>query len=74
MRYLVFALILLCLAGCGGYELKNLAADPAYSALRTRLESEYAKQAKAIDFKIPEFADKPGEAGDGTALQGAYLL
>ena len=48
------------------YELKNLAADPAYSALRTRLESEYAKQAKAIDFKIPEFADKPGEAGDGS--------
>ena len=48
------------------YELKNLAADPAYSALRTRLEAEYAKQAKAIDFKIPEFADKPGEAGDGS--------
>jgi len=48
------------------YELKNLAADPAYSALRTRLETEYAKQAKAIDFKIPEFADKPGEAGDGS--------
>ena len=47
------------------YELKNLAADPAHSVLRKQLEAEYEKQAKAIDFKIPDFADKPGAAGDG---------
>ena len=47
------------------YELKNLAADPAYADLRKQLEAEYAKQAKAIDFKIPDFADKPGEANEG---------
>jgi arylsulfatase A-like enzyme len=45
------------------YEVKNLAADPAYAELRQRLEAEYAKQAKAVDFRIPDFADKPGPAG-----------
>jgi arylsulfatase A-like enzyme len=47
------------------YELKNLAVDPAHSALRKQLEAEYDKQAKAIDFKIPDFADKPAADGDG---------
>jgi arylsulfatase A-like enzyme len=46
------------------YEVKNLAADPAYAGLRQRLEAEYVKQAKAIEFMIPEFADKPSAAGD----------
>jgi arylsulfatase A-like enzyme len=46
------------------YEVKNLAADPAYAELRQRLEAEYVKQAKAIEFMIPEFADKPSAAGD----------
>ncbi len=46
------------------YEVKNLAADPAYAELRQRLEAEYVKQLKAIEFTIPEFADKPSAAGD----------
>jgi arylsulfatase A-like enzyme len=48
------------------YELKNLAADPAYADLRKKLEAEYERQAKAIDFRIPDYAGKPGtedEAG-----------
>jgi arylsulfatase A-like enzyme len=49
------------------YEIKNLAADPAYADLRKKLEAEYDKQAKAIDFKIPDYADKPAADGqEGT--------
>ncbi|MEY3548550.1 MAG: hypothetical protein RLZZ552_917, partial [Verrucomicrobiota bacterium] len=46
------------------YEVKNLAADPAYAELLQRLEAEYAKQAKAIDFRVPDFADRPGADDD----------
>jgi arylsulfatase A-like enzyme len=46
------------------YEVKNLAADPAYAELRQRLEAEYAKQAKAVDFRVPDFADRPGADDD----------
>jgi arylsulfatase A-like enzyme len=45
------------------YETRNLAADPAYADLRKKLEAEYDKQAKAIDFKVPTFADQPAPAG-----------
>ncbi|MFO0810573.1 MAG: sulfatase-like hydrolase/transferase [Gemmataceae bacterium] len=41
------------------YELKNLANDPAAAEVRKSLEAEYDRQAKAIDFRIPDFADKP---------------
>lgn len=43
------------------YEIKNLANDPSAGELRRKLEAEYTKQAQAIDFKIPDFADKPGD-------------
>jgi arylsulfatase A-like enzyme len=46
------------------YEVKNLAGDPAYADLRQKLEAEYAKQAKAIGFAVPEFADKSPAAGE----------
>jgi len=45
------------------YEIKNLASDPAHADLRKSLEAEYEKQAKAIDFKIPDNADKPPADG-----------
>jgi len=45
------------------YETRNLASDPAAADLRQKLESEYDKQAKAIAFKIPTFADQPAPAG-----------
>ena len=48
------------------YEMKNLAADSAYAELRQTLEIEYEQEAKAIDFKIPDFADQPAPNASGT--------
>ena len=45
------------------YETKNLAADPAYAELRKSLDTEYERQATAIGFRIPDFADKPPADG-----------
>jgi arylsulfatase A-like enzyme len=45
------------------YETKNLAADPAHAELRKSLEAEYQKQAQAVGFRIPEFADMPPADG-----------
>jgi arylsulfatase A-like enzyme len=53
------------------YELKNLSADPAYADLRKQLEAEYDKQARAIDFKIPDYADKPAADGQEGAKKKA---
>jgi arylsulfatase A-like enzyme len=39
------------------YETKNLANDPGHANLRRDLEAEYDRQARAIDFRIPDFAD-----------------
>jgi arylsulfatase A-like enzyme len=39
------------------YETKNLAADPAAKQLRAAMQDEFDRQAKAIDFRIPDFAD-----------------
>lgn len=44
------------------YELKNLYDDPAAAGLREQLEAEYDRQAKAIGFHVPDFADKPDAA------------
>jgi arylsulfatase A-like enzyme len=41
------------------YQIKNLIQDPNSAELRRRLEAEYDRQARAIDFRIPEFADVP---------------
>jgi arylsulfatase A-like enzyme len=45
------------------YETHNLAADPAHAELRRSLEAEYQKQAAAIAFRIPDFADQPPADG-----------
>ena len=53
------------------YEIRNLAADPAYAELRRKLEAEYDKQSKAIGFTVPAFADKPeAEDADGAKKKG----
>ena len=44
------------------YELKNLINDSASTDLRKQLEAEYDKQAAAIQFTVPPYADKPGDA------------
>ena len=41
------------------YEIHNLFEDPAAKALREKMESDYTAQAKAVDFHIPDYADKP---------------
>jgi arylsulfatase A-like enzyme len=41
------------------YQLKNLLRDPGSADLRRRLEAEYDRQARAIEFHIPDFADTP---------------
>jgi arylsulfatase A-like enzyme len=53
------------------YETRNLAADAASADLRRKLEAEYDKQAKAIGFVIPDFADKPPAAGEEPRKKGA---
>ena len=53
------------------YEIKNLAADPAYADLRKKLEAEYEKQAQAIAFRIPDYADKPAAEGQEGAKKKA---
>lgn len=41
------------------YELKNLWSDPAAAGLRKELEAEYDRQAAAIAFRVPDYADSP---------------
>jgi arylsulfatase A-like enzyme len=41
------------------YETRNLFDDPKHADLRRELEAEYERQASAIGFRIPEFADDP---------------
>ena len=43
------------------YEMKNLANDPGSRELMARMSAEFDREVKATDFKIPEYAHKPGE-------------
>jgi arylsulfatase A-like enzyme len=52
------------------YETKNLAADPAHKDLLSRMQSEFDQQAKATQFEIPDYADKPGEGDQPAAKKG----
>jgi arylsulfatase A-like enzyme len=40
------------------YETNNLARDPVHAKLLKRMDAEFQKQAKAVDFKFPDYADK----------------
>lgn len=51
------------------YETKNLFHDPGSAELRRQLEAEYERQAQAIQFRIPAFADQP--PADGSLPQPA---
>jgi arylsulfatase A-like enzyme len=42
------------------YETKNLAKDPQSKDLLARMTAEFDAQVKATDFRIPDYADKPG--------------
>jgi arylsulfatase A-like enzyme len=39
------------------YEIKNLASDPAAKDLRAKMQAEFDRQAKVVEFRIPDFAD-----------------
>lgn len=41
------------------YEMNNLADDPAHRSLRRRMEAEFERQAEAVEFRIPDYADEP---------------
>ena len=43
------------------YETKNLAGDPGHRELLARMNAEFDRQVKATDFRIPDYAHKPGE-------------
>jgi N-acetylglucosamine-6-sulfatase len=39
------------------YEIKNLVNDPASKDLVAKMQTEFDRQSKAVDFRIPDFAD-----------------
>lgn len=43
------------------YQMKNLAKEESSAGLRRELEAEYDRQSKAIEFRIPDFADSPSK-------------
>ncbi|MGZ5544935.1 MAG: sulfatase/phosphatase domain-containing protein, partial [Limisphaerales bacterium] len=44
------------------YEMNNLATNAAQKNFRAELESEFERQAKKVDFRIPDYADKPDDS------------
>lgn len=43
------------------YETKNLVSDPEHKDLLERMTVELGRQEKAVNFRVPDYADKPGE-------------
>lgn len=43
------------------YEKRNLVKDPSGKALLDRMTAEFDRQAKAVQFAVPPWADKVGE-------------
>lgn len=41
------------------FETRNLYGDPARAALRANLEAEYDRLAKALDYRVPDYVDRP---------------
>jgi len=46
------------------YETKNLVADPAQKDLLDQMRTEFERQEKAVEFTIPDYADKPPAPGE----------
>lgn len=45
------------------YETKNLISDPAHKDLLGQMTAEFDRQAQAMDYRVPDYADKPGKPG-----------
>jgi len=43
------------------YEIKNLYYDAGSATLRQEMESRYTAESKAVNFKVPDYADKPAK-------------
>ncbi len=58
------------------YETRNLAADPAHAELRRRLEAEYERLAREVEYHVPDFADEkqPATAAPAAAVRNAWVL
>src|SRR6185436_18648147 len=41
------------------YEISNLAHDAGAKPLLDKMESEYEQESQRVDFKVPDYADKP---------------
>ena len=52
------------------YEMKNLAADPAHKDLLARMQAEFDQQVKLTQYRIPDYADKPGVGDQPAAKKG----
>ncbi|MCX6953359.1 MAG: sulfatase [Verrucomicrobia bacterium] len=46
------------------YETKNLARDPSRAALLARLNAEFDREANAVAFAVPAYADDPNAPGE----------
>jgi arylsulfatase A-like enzyme len=56
------------------YEMKNLVKDKTAADLLKTMEAEYDRQAKAIDFRVPPFADDPKKELTKKALDAWVLI
>ena len=52
------------------YETKNLVADPAHKDLLARMQAEFDQQVKLTQYRIPDYADKPGTGDQPAAKKG----
>lgn len=51
------------------FETRNLASIPQHAALRQKLEAEYERQSRAVQYHVPDFADekqKPNQSSAAT--------
>lgn len=55
------------------HELKNLARDPAAAALCDELKGEYERQAKAVNWRWPDYASDQRQLAPATAVKGWVL-
>lgn len=56
------------------YETRNLANDAAHKELRATLEAEYDRQTKAVEFRVPDYVDKPEPPGrQAQGVRGVVL-
>jgi arylsulfatase A-like enzyme len=44
------------------YEINNLVKDPASKDLLAKMSAEFERAAKAVDFRVPSYADNPEDA------------